>query len=114
MSCKKYFYFLCNYISYYTQLRERSTAFTFKSTTFHIYYYVNTFATSDYRSCPVHREPSYLFIDELEASRVSRRVEPSVQDDPQGVQLHGWAEASGHSCGAGHGGTGVDLQEPRS
>lgn len=45
---------------------------------------------------------------------MSSRVEPSVQNDPQGVQLHSRAETSRHSCGAGHGGTGIDLQEPRS
>lgn len=50
----------------------------------------------------------------MEAACVSRRVEPSVEYDPEGVQLHGRAETSCHSCGAGHGRTGIDFQEPRS
>lgn len=87
------------------ELNQEYFFFFFTSTSIHIYYL---------RTECEYFNHVYLFIDELEAACVSRRVEPSVEHDPEGVQLHGRAEASCHSCGAGHGWTGIDLQEPRS
>lgn len=117
--CKKYslpffvFTFHNTHILYTTWLKSRVIAFTFTSV-----FFLSIFMTRSNSPlpplCSVQRKESYLFINKLEAACVSRRVEPSVEYNPEGVQLHGRAETSCHSCGAGHGWTGIDLQEPRS